>query len=62
VVPRSEGGPTSLANCCLLCTFHHLIAVHRWGWKLVLNPDATTVATSPHGDRVLHSHAPRVAA
>jgi Domain of unknown function (DUF222)/HNH endonuclease len=60
VVPRSEGGSTSIENCCLLCPFHHLVAVHRWGWKLVLNPDGTTTATL--GDITLHSHAPPIAA
>ncbi|HEY2315564.1 MAG TPA: DUF222 domain-containing protein [Streptosporangiaceae bacterium] len=56
---RSRGGPTSLHNCCLLCVFHHEIAIHRWGWQLRLNPDGTTTATL--GDRTLHSHAPEAA-
>jgi hypothetical protein len=55
--PRSKGGPTSLANCTLLCPFHHLVAIHRWGWTLLLNPDGTTTAVSPDGERALHSHA-----
>jgi Domain of unknown function (DUF222)/HNH endonuclease len=59
LIPRSRGGPTSLDDCCLLCVFHHLIAVHRWGWQLRLNPDGTTTATL--GDRILHSHAPAAA-
>jgi hypothetical protein len=59
---RADGGATSVTNCCLLCPFHHLIAVHRWGWTLALNPDGTTTATSPDGRRVLHSHAPLTAA
>jgi hypothetical protein len=58
VIPRSRGGPTALWNLVLLCTFHHLIAIHRWGWKLVLNADGTTTATSPDGIRTLHSHGP----
>jgi Domain of unknown function (DUF222)/HNH endonuclease len=58
IVPRSEGGVTSLGNCVLLCPFHHLIAIHRWGWHLRLNPDSTTTATSPDGARTLHSHSP----
>jgi Domain of unknown function (DUF222)/HNH endonuclease len=62
LIPRSKGGPTSLVNCTLLCAFHHLVAIHRWGWILTLNPDGTTVATSPDGQRTLHSHAPPTAA
>ena len=57
IVPRSQGGRTCLTNCLLLCPFHHLILIHRWGWTITLNPDGTTTMTSPHG-RVLHSHDP----
>jgi hypothetical protein len=57
LVPRSEGGPTALHNLVNLCPFHHVVAVHRWGWKLCLNPDGTTTATGPDG-RVLHSYGP----
>jgi hypothetical protein len=56
ILPRSQGGPTCLANLLLLCTFHHLIAVHRWGWGITLHPDATVTATSPDRTRTLHSH------
>jgi hypothetical protein len=62
VLPRSAGGVTALHNLTLLCSFHHLIAVHRWGWKLVLNADGTTTATSPDGTRILHSHSPPLVA
>jgi hypothetical protein len=58
LIPRSRGGPTALWNLVLLCSFHHLVAIHRWGWKLVLNADGTTTATSPDGIRTLHSHGP----
>ena len=53
----SQGGPTSLGNLRLLCKFHHLVVIHRWGWKLTCHPDGTTTATSPDG-RTLHSHGP----
>jgi hypothetical protein len=56
--PRHKGGKTSLVNLALLCAFHHLIMIHREGWQIVLNPDATVTVTSPDGDRVLHSHSP----
>jgi hypothetical protein len=61
IIPRSQGGTTSLGNCLLLCSFHHLIMVHRWGWTIRLNADGTTTATSPNG-RTLHSHSPPAAA
>jgi hypothetical protein len=46
----------------LCCTFHHLIAIHRWGWNITLHPDATVTATSPDGSKTLHSHGPPPAA
>ncbi|HUZ25748.1 MAG TPA: HNH endonuclease signature motif containing protein, partial [Streptosporangiaceae bacterium] len=58
IKPRSEGGTTSLTNLILLCPFHHLIWIHRWGWTITLNPDGTTTATSPDHTKVLHSHGP----
>jgi hypothetical protein len=58
VTPRSRGGPTALWNLVLLCPFHHLVVIHRWGWTLTLNADGTTTATSPDGIRTLHSHGP----
>jgi hypothetical protein len=56
--PRHKGGKTSLVNLALLCSFHHLVLIHREGWQIVLNPDGTVTVTSPDGDRVLHSHSP----
>jgi hypothetical protein len=57
LIHREDGGTTSLENCCLLCRFHHLIVIHRWGWELTRNLDGTTTATSPDG-RILRSHSP----
>jgi hypothetical protein len=62
IIPRAQGGPTSLTNLMLLCAFHHLIAVHRWGWGIALHPDGTVTATSPHDGTILHSHGPPPAA
>jgi hypothetical protein len=47
-----------ISNLVPLCSFHHLIVIHRWGWSLVLHPDGSTTATSPDRARVLHSHGP----
>ena len=62
LLPRSRGGPTAVGNLALLCPFHHLIAVHRWGWSLTLHGDGTTIAVSPDGKRTLRSHGPPAAA
>jgi Domain of unknown function (DUF222) len=56
--PRAEGGPTQLGNLVPLCPFHHLIAIHQWGWTVTLHGDGTTTAVSPDGRRTLHSHGP----
>ena len=57
---KKNGGKTSTKDCVLLCTFHHQIAIHRWGWTLVLNPDGTTTAWNKDKTKVLHSHGPPV--
>jgi hypothetical protein len=55
---KKNGGKTSTKDCVLLCTFHHQVAIHRWGWTLVLNPDGTTTAWNKDKSKVLHSHGP----
>ena len=57
--PDPAADPPAWTAAASICTFHHLIAVHRWGWQLRLNPDGTTTATL--GDRTLHSHGPTAA-
>jgi hypothetical protein len=58
VTHKANGGKTSLKDCVLLCAFHHLVVIHRWGWTLVLNPDGTTTAWNPDKTKVLRSHSP----
>ena len=55
---KANGGLTSTKDCVLLCSFHHQVAIHRWGWTLVLNPDGTTTAWNKDKTKVLHSHGP----
>jgi hypothetical protein len=58
LVPRARGGPTALGNLVPLCAFHHLTAIHRWGWALALDADGSTTATSPDQARILRDHGP----
>jgi hypothetical protein len=58
VTHRANGGKTSVKDCALYCTYHHQVAIHRWGWTVALNPDGTTTAWSPDKTKVLRSHGP----
>jgi Domain of unknown function (DUF222) len=62
VVWRSRGGRDQLVNLVLLCRFHHLIAIHQWGWTITLHSDATVTAVSPDRRRTHRSHSPPAAA
>ncbi len=62
IIHRKDGGRHALGNMALLCRFHHLVAIHRWGWRITLHPDGTTTAVSPDGTKTLHSHPPPVRA
>ena len=61
LIPWAQGGATTLGNLALVCRFHHVIVIHRWGWAITCHPDGTSTATSPDG-RTLHSHGPPTAA
>jgi hypothetical protein len=61
LIHREDDGETSLDNCALFCRFHHLIAIHRWGWKVRASPDGSITAFGPDG-RILRDHAPPLAA
>jgi HNH endonuclease len=62
ILARKDGGRHALTNLALLCRFHHLIAIHAWGWTFTLNADGTTTAVSPDGSKTLHSHPPPIKA
>ena len=55
---QAHGGPTSVTDCALFCTFHHQVVIHQRGWTVVLNPDGTTTAWNKDKTKVLHSHGP----
>ena len=55
---RKDGGPTSVKDCALFCTFHHQVVIHQWGWTVVLNPDGTTTAWNKDKTKIIHSHSP----
>jgi hypothetical protein len=54
---KKDGGKTSVDSCVTLCQFHHDICVHRWGWRITLNPDGSVSVYGPDG-QVQHSHSP----
>jgi hypothetical protein len=60
IVHRARGGKTRLSDLILLCEYHHQVCIHRLGWTLILHPDGTTEARSPHGE-ILRSHGPPAA-
>jgi hypothetical protein len=60
LVPRSQGGKTSVGNLKLLCDYHHQVLIHRLGWKLIAHPDGRLDAISPNG-KIVRSHGPPTA-
>ncbi|MBO0801651.1 MAG: HNH endonuclease, partial [Nocardiopsaceae bacterium] len=59
IVHKADGGPTSVAGCGCFCGFHHLVCIHRWGWKIELLADGAFQATSPDGTQVIRGHPAR---
>jgi hypothetical protein len=56
LVPRARAGPTAIGNLVPLCSFHHLTAVHRWGWTVTLHADGSNHRHQPDRARTLHDH------
>jgi hypothetical protein len=48
VLHWTKGGPTTLANLCLLCRQHHR-AVHEGGWTIDVLSDGELQFRNPHG-------------
>ena len=57
LIHKKDGGPTSVTECALFCEFHHLVCLHRWGWRAELRADGVVVAYGPDG-QVLAGHPP----
>lgn len=55
LVRRADRGATKIGNLNDFCLFHHIIAIHRWGWKVTVKGDGTLEAVSPDG-RVYKDH------
>jgi hypothetical protein len=58
LTPKSVGGPTKITNLGLFCKFHHLIAIHAWGWTVRLLPGGVWEATAPDGQTRYRTHDP----
>jgi hypothetical protein len=55
---QAHGGPTSVTDWALFCTFHHQVVIHQRGWTVILNPDGTTMAWNKDKTKIIHSHSP----
>jgi hypothetical protein len=51
---KKDGGKTSVDSCVCLCQFHHDICIHRWGWRIAVNPNGSISVFGPDG-QVQHS-------
>lgn len=49
LIPRAEGGPTSLDNLKLFCWYHHHVSIHRDGWQVTVHADGSVTARAPWG-------------
>ncbi|WP_164520269.1 HNH endonuclease signature motif containing protein [Specibacter cremeus] len=53
IIPWSEGGPTSVANCCLVCSWHHHL-LHRTDWTVTMINGTPWFTAPPIKDPLQH--------
>jgi len=58
IVHWTDGGPTSLTNCVLLCRHHHTL-VHEHGQQIILDPRTGVVTVHDHQRRPVGTSQPR---
>jgi len=58
IVHWTDGGPTSLTNCVLVCRHHHTL-LHEHGQQIILDPPTGVVTVHDHQRRPVGSSRPR---
>ena len=58
IVHWTDGGPTSLTNCVLVCRHHHTL-LHEHGQQIILDPPTGVIAVHDHQRRPVGTSQPR---